>query len=129
DKDGIVVNDDGDQVRPVAYDISDWKKHVFIDAGANYEKPLKWYFSQGKHTIRLQGYEPVAIQGLSLESPTSYTAYEQAFDSSQLRSSAKEPIVLQAEHMSWKNDQIGRASRRERGQIGGGIAAGKGERR
>lgn len=104
DKETIVVNDDGDQVRPVAHDISQWQENVFLEAGANYDKPLKWYFSAGKHVIRLQGYEPVALKSLLLKPPAGYHAYEQSFDAAKLVPLHQGSIVLQAEQMSWKND-------------------------
>lgn len=104
DNSTILVNDDGDEIRPVAYDISTWNQFPLVEAGANYAKPLKWYFSKGKHTIRIEGYEPIAIESISLEPPATYSTYEDTRAAHKLVELNEPSIILQAEQMSWKND-------------------------
>jgi len=104
DKNEILKNDDGDEIRPVAQDISDWSQWPFVDAGANYAKPLKWYFAQGKNTIRIEGYEPIAIDKFYLEPPTVLHTYKEITNSQEIKPVNQEIITLQAEQMVWKND-------------------------
>lgn len=99
------VNDDGDQIRPTSVDISTWSSMPFIDSGANYAGPLKWHFTKGKHTLRFEGYEPVALNTISLVPPETLPSYEEvaaAYPSSE--PVAAQGITLQAEQMTSKND-------------------------
>ncbi|RIX53155.1 extracellular solute-binding protein [Paenibacillus nanensis] len=98
-------NDDGDEIRPVAADISDWQTHPLVDSGANYAEPFKWHFTKGTHTIRVEGYEPVAIAELALEPPQELPTYLEAKSSyPSSESPDADDILIQAEQMTWKND-------------------------
>lgn len=98
-------NDDGDEIRPVAADISDWQTHPLIDSGAAYAEPFKWHFTKGMHTIRLTGYEPVAVAELALAPPQELPAYAEVKASyPDAGSPDADSIVIQAEQMTWKND-------------------------
>ncbi|GBF72926.1 hypothetical protein PA598K_01205 [Paenibacillus sp. 598K] len=105
DQDEIKTNDDGDQIRPVARDISGWMTHPLVDSGAAYAEPLLWRFAAGTHTIRLQGYEPVALAELALAPPQQIPTYEEVSAAAPDSAPAVgETLTLQAEQMSWKND-------------------------
>jgi ABC-type glycerol-3-phosphate transport system substrate-binding protein len=105
DKDELKKNDDGDEIRPVAEDISGWSTHPFADSGANYAEPFRWHFTPGKHTIRLEGYEPIAISELTLEPPRTPLPYgEVAATYGEAASGDAEVLTIQAEQMTWKND-------------------------
>jgi len=104
DKSEILKNDDGDEIRPVAYDISSWSQWPLVDAGANYAAPLKWYFKSGKNTIRLEGYEPIALDKIYLEPPTALPTYKEVVSEHNIKPLDQEIITIQAEHMTWKND-------------------------
>lgn len=105
DKGPIQTNEDGDQIRPTAYDVSTWSEKPFIDSGAAYIEPLQWYLTKGKHTIRLEGYEPVAISALYLKPPANLPSYEEALAAyPPVEQADVEVITLQAEQMTSKND-------------------------
>ncbi|MCR2804692.1 extracellular solute-binding protein [Paenibacillus soyae] len=101
----IEKNDDGDEIRPVAADVSGWQTLPLVDSGANYAEPFKWHFTKGVHTIRVEGYEPVALAELALAPPRELPSYA---DAKAAYPSAASPdvsgIVLQAERLTWKND-------------------------
>ncbi|MFC4779036.1 extracellular solute-binding protein [Paenibacillus sp. GCM10023252] len=99
------TNEDGDEIRPVAKDISDWQTQPFTDSGANYAEPFKWHLTRGIHTIRLEGYEPVAVAELALVPPQKLETYRQALSAYPASNSPEAgSILLQAEQMTSKND-------------------------
>lgn len=98
-------NEDGDQIRPTSVDISTWSTFPFIDSGANYAEPLKWHFTKGTHTLRFEGYEPVAISEISLQPPQKLPTYEEALASNPKSDPVEGGVItLQAEQMTSKND-------------------------
>jgi len=105
DAEEIKKNDDGDEIRPIASDVSDWATYPLVDSGANYAEPFKWHFSAGKHKIRVEGYEPVAVAELALVAPRSPRPYaEVAVAYAGASSPDVASLTIQAERMSWKND-------------------------
>lgn len=101
----ILTNSDGDQIRPRSTDISEWSDKPFLDSGGAYAEPLKWYIPAGKHTIRLLGHEPVAIERLSLVSAEPIPSYEEIQKSqANVPAADGEVITLQAEDFAYKND-------------------------
>ncbi|WP_020621207.1 extracellular solute-binding protein [Paenibacillus daejeonensis] len=105
DQGEIKTNDDGDEIRPVAQDISTWMTHPLVDSGANYAEPFLWHLTSGTHTLRLEGYEPVALAELSLEAPREIPSYTEVLASTpQADSATGDPLIIQAEAMTWKND-------------------------
>jgi len=101
----IVTNSDGDQIRPRSVDVSTWSEKPLVDSGGAYERPLQWHLTPGKHTIRLEGYDPVAIDSLTLAGPQSIPSYEQAQRSYEgTPSIGGEPITIEAEQFAFKND-------------------------
>lgn len=106
-KDQLPVKQDdiGDDIRPKSLNVDQWIDEPFRDNGGAYNEPLKWYLTQGEHTIRLNGSEPIAIGQLTLaapETPVDYQTY--ASKRSADPGKATETVTLQAELMSSKND-------------------------
>ncbi|MFE5320550.1 extracellular solute-binding protein [Paenibacillus sp. NPDC056579] len=99
-------DDNGDEIRPMAEDISGWITDSFRDLGGAYEDPLLWYLPPGKHKIRLAGSDPVAIESISFKAPVETQNYKTV--RSGLPSDAPPvnagPIVIEAEQVQWKND-------------------------
>jgi len=105
DKGPIQISEDGDQIRPTSLDISTWRTKPIYDSGAAYAEPLLWHFEQGKHTLRLEGYEPVAIQDIRLVPPKSPKPYaEVSAGYRTVQGTGAEITTLQAEAMTIKND-------------------------
>lgn len=106
-KDDLPVKQDdkGNDIRPRSLSSEGWLEEPFRDNGGGYSEPLTWYLTQGEHTIRLSGSEPIAIGGLTLtppETPADYTAYAAKLPAEQGK--LGEVIPIQAEHMTAKND-------------------------
>ncbi|WP_248926836.1 extracellular solute-binding protein [Paenibacillus hamazuiensis] len=96
---------DGNDIRPKSEDISSWMAAPMRDAAGAYADPLQWLFTKGKHTIRLEGYEPVALESIKLMPKAELKSYADVAKS--YPPSGKltaEAITLQAEEMSAKND-------------------------
>jgi ABC-type glycerol-3-phosphate transport system substrate-binding protein len=101
----ILKNSDGDEIRPRSIDVSGWSKKPFIDSGGAYAQPLQWHFTEGVHTIRLQGFDPVAIEQLELVPSKPIPSYaEIASEQGDVPSITGEVLTLQAEDFAYKND-------------------------
>ncbi|GFN31727.1 extracellular solute-binding protein [Paenibacillus xylaniclasticus] len=101
----IVTNSDGDQIRPRSVDVSTWSKKPLIDSGGAYDHPLQWHLTPGKHTIRLIGYDPVAIDSLILQTPQQIPSYEEVREQYEAVPAIEgDPITIEAEQFTWKND-------------------------
>ncbi|MCZ8511641.1 extracellular solute-binding protein [Paenibacillus filicis] len=95
----------GDDIRPGALEIGKWMTEPFEDSAGFYSEPLKWYFSKGRHTIRLSGSDPIVIDAIELAPPSHPETYDKisaGYPSAQTQSSQVQ--ILQAEEMSSKND-------------------------
>ncbi|GAA3401036.1 extracellular solute-binding protein [Paenibacillus hodogayensis] len=106
-KDDLPVKKDekGDDVRPRSLTLSNWIEEPFRDNGGAYSEPLKWYLTQGEHTIRLSGSEPIAIGQLTVTPPAvvpDYAAYSAKVPADSAKSGAT--VSIQAENMTVKND-------------------------
>lgn len=101
----IKQDDDGNDIRPKSLDISDWMTVSLMDPGGAYAEPLQWYFSKGTHTLRVEGFEPVAIESFRLVPSEELKPYaEVASAYPQKDASGGELILIQAEDMASKND-------------------------
>ncbi|WP_127530466.1 extracellular solute-binding protein [Paenibacillus kobensis] len=101
----IVQNSDGDQIRPRSIDVSPWSQQPLIDSGGAYDGPLQWHLTPGKHKIRLEGFDPVAIDSLTLTAPQHVPSYEQVLQSyGTAPAISGAPITIEAEQFTSKND-------------------------
>ncbi|MEV5027194.1 extracellular solute-binding protein [Paenibacillus sp. LPE1-1-1.1] len=101
----LLKNADGDEIRPRSVDISSWSEKPFIDSGGAYAQPLQWHIPQGTHTIRLKGYDPVAIEKIELRPSRTIPAYEEFAEQNEDTAAIGGNILtLQAENFSTKND-------------------------
>ncbi|UQZ86501.1 Bacterial extracellular solute-binding protein [Paenibacillus konkukensis] len=96
---------DGNDIRPKSEDISNWSLQPLRDSGGAYSEPLQWYFSKGTHTIRLQSFDPVALESIKLAPQTKPKPYQDvAAAYPQSKPVEAETATLQAEDVEWKND-------------------------
>lgn len=94
----------GDNIRPRPIELNEWMTESFEDTSSAYADPFQWYLGKGKHTLRLSGSEPVAIESIAIKPQTALLDYAQV--------SAKYPQgetkgnlqVIQAEEAAWKDD-------------------------
>nr|WP_051620262.1 extracellular solute-binding protein [Paenibacillus sp. UNC451MF] len=96
---------DGNDIRPKSEDISNWSVKPLRDSGGAYSEPLQWYFSKGTHTIRLQGFEPVALESIKLVPQTKLKTYKDVNAAyPQSKPAQADVVTLQAEDVKSKND-------------------------
>ncbi|MGO4547915.1 extracellular solute-binding protein [Paenibacillus sp. 2TAB23] len=101
----ILRNSDGDEIRPRSIDVSGWSEQPFIDSGGAYAQPLQWHFAKGTHSIRLEGFDPVAIERIELRPSKTIPAYEETIlDNSGVAEIEGDTLTLQAEDFAMKND-------------------------
>lgn len=111
------LDPNGDQIRPMAEDISGWMTAELRDSGGAYTVPLLWYLPAGRHTLRFAANEPVALETIALSAPErvpDYAAVKSGygqFPAADAKASAgtggsadAEPIVIEAEQADWKSD-------------------------
>jgi ABC-type glycerol-3-phosphate transport system substrate-binding protein len=107
DPDKLSLDEHGDQIRPVAEDISGWTTTSLRDSGGAYVEPLEWYLQPGKYTLRLTSNEPLSISGIELGAPDQiqdYAAVSKSYAEPNAGSAETKPIVIEAEKADWKSD-------------------------
>ncbi|MEI7025576.1 extracellular solute-binding protein [Paenibacillus sp. y28] len=106
-KDRLPIKRDerGDEIRPVADDISGWMTWKLRDMTGSYEDPLTWYLKPGKHKIRLASSDPFALESITLQAPDKVESYEAVRKAQPAAAPVQaEPVVLEAEIVDWKSD-------------------------
>ncbi|MCZ8515598.1 extracellular solute-binding protein [Paenibacillus filicis] len=73
----IKKDQDGDDIRPKSEEITSWTVQPLFDSGGAYAEPLQWFLTKGTHTLRLEGYEPVAIESIRLQAPQKLKPYSE----------------------------------------------------
>lgn len=106
DKMPVAKDDNGDEIRPAATDVSGWETWELRDMSGAYTDPLLWHLTPGKHKIRFSGSDPMALESITFKAPTPVADYEtvkkqQPKDAAPVEA---EPIVIEAEQVTWKND-------------------------
>jgi ABC-type glycerol-3-phosphate transport system substrate-binding protein len=99
-------DDKGDDIRPMAEDISGWLSWELRDLAGAYIDSLQWYLQPGKHKIRLAGSDPMAIESITFKAPAITEDYK-TVRSRQPSGAAPvqaDAIVIEAEKVQWKND-------------------------
>lgn len=72
----VIVDNQGNEIRPSQVDIPSWTEAYFEDDQGYFSDPYQFYFEKGINTIRLKGVnEPVAIKSLTLKAVTKRPAY------------------------------------------------------
>ncbi len=71
------VNSIGDEVRPTAKEIVEWKEEPFFDNLGRYSRPLTFALSKGKHIITIEfDTQDIAIEYILLSAPDEYPSYD-----------------------------------------------------
>lgn len=98
----------GNHFRPLQNEVKEWKNEVIYDADAFYPDPLEFYFSKGKHIIRLGGLRnPVVISSIVLSSPKAISDYSEYYEKiSDKPVYDGELITIEAEHMHKKTSTV-----------------------
>ncbi len=98
----------GNQIRPEQEEIQQWQSAYIRDSVGYYTDPFRFYFSQGRHTFRLEAVrEPMEIKTITLCQMEQPPAYEEAKKQFKTDSVPQvEPIKLQGEHADYKSDPM-----------------------
>lgn len=78
----------GDHIRPRPVELEDWIDLPVTDHQDSYPYPLKWYFPEGTHTLRLQGNSSIVLDTISFKPPGTVPAYEEVVTTYEGMSSA-----------------------------------------
>ncbi|HEX6971981.1 MAG TPA: extracellular solute-binding protein [Limnochordia bacterium] len=103
----------GNDVRPRQVEVPQWGVARFEDPQAIYTEPLLFYFSEGRHTIRLTAIrEPIAITYVRIVSPNTLPTYAevlQEYREKGYREAQNVVVKVQAEWPVIKSDPTIRA--------------------
>lgn len=81
DEGKTTFNNVGDEVRPKQVEIKEWQVKPLIDVSGMYSQPLKFYFSEGKHTLRFNYVQqPMAIDKIIIRSVDDLPEYADISD-------------------------------------------------
>ena len=98
----------GNDIRPTAVELPEWRTAPLIDASGFVTALLEFYFSKGKHTLRLTAIqEPMIIHRITLfryENPAPYSRIKSEYDGQGYKEAAAAPIKIQAETPASKSD-------------------------
>lgn len=99
----------GDHIRPQPIEIGRWEDRVITDREDSYDAPLLWHLTEGKHTLRLQGFTPIVLEEIKFRPPSTLLTYEEVLAQHPQHANAEpqepmEPIVIEAEEMHERNE-------------------------
>lgn len=95
----------GDHIRPKPIEITEWKEMPIADHDDSYGLPLKWHFTKGKHTIRIESHSSMVLDKIEFRPPTELQTYEEYKQSQPPMTDINtDPIIIEAEVMTEKNE-------------------------
>lgn len=106
DKTAIRTDENGNDIRPDAEEVSGWYHTYLKDSSGLYNQAFQFYFSSGEHVIRLESVrEPCIFRRITLcaqEEAVSYAVYQQRHADAPKAAQTLEPV--QAEAVYRKSD-------------------------
>lgn len=97
----VLVDTEGNQIRPSQVESPIWRAALFTDSVGYELDPLKFYFREGRNTVRLiSRAEPMAIDYLRIyQAPSSqtYTSIAQSYEKNGYQPTVGQLIKIQAE--------------------------------
>lgn len=107
ESDAVKTNAIGNEVWPSHREVTAWQEQPVVDNSGYYEDPLKFYFSQGQHTLRMEYVDQnITIGDITLRGATDYVTYEEYIEAAK-KAGAKEAtstISIQAEEAIYKSE-------------------------
>ncbi|MBW7452745.1 extracellular solute-binding protein [Paenibacillus sepulcri] len=108
DRGDPVQNNQGDDVRPKQVEEPEWMSLPVMDGNGLYPGPFQFYFSTGKHAIRMNYLvEPMALDQIRITAPEqlpSYDAIKQSYGAEGYESVSNINVKVQAESNPAKSD-------------------------
>lgn len=109
DKGNVRKDSQGNEMRPEQEEAPAWTEMSVSDGGGYYTEPLQFYFSKGRHTLRLVSVrEPMAIRRITIDSVEKipvYSEVEKGYDSL-LNAGNKLACKVQGEDAYRKSDPM-----------------------
>lgn len=103
----VTVNAIGDEVWPSIKEVNVWSTVPVVDNKGYYAEPLKFYFTKGKHTLRIDYVDqPMLIGKVKIQAPEVLPTYEEVkkgYEEAGYKNATAAPIKFQAEAASWRN--------------------------
>ena len=108
------VNELGDQVRPAAEEVQEWKKIELFDNQGDFSEAIRFYLSKGTHKITFEHNNGgMLIAGIALTAPLQYKPYAEVIKEYKAQGiqeyDGKDIINIQAEKPYDKSDSSLRA--------------------
>lgn len=94
----------GDHIRPQSIEIERWETLALTDSDDSYNGPLQWYLTEGVHTLRLQGHQPIALDTIEFRPPQTAASYAERMGGETPAPWSGEAVVIEAEQMLEKNE-------------------------
>ncbi|MFD0712620.1 extracellular solute-binding protein [Paenibacillus sp. GCM10027626] len=113
--DGAIKQDrQGNDYSPGQVEVPMWMEQDFRDANGLYSEPFKFYFTKGKHTLRLKAIrEPVVLEAIKIYKREPMPAYAEVlkhYKEQLVKEAEGEAIKVQAEQPYLKSDPSLRAA-------------------
>lgn len=103
----VTVNAIGDQVWPSIKEVNVWTTASVIDNKGYFAEPLKFYFTKGNHTLRIDYVDqPMWIGKVNIQAPEVLPTYEDVkkrYEEAGYMNATATPIKFQAEDAAWRN--------------------------
>lgn len=102
-----IINSLGDEVRPRQVEVTTWTSTAAWDIKGLYTEPLKFYFSEGQHVLRINYVDqPIAIGNITVCSPKVVPTYKEKLDEYRELGYAEGTgsYKVQGEHAIYKSD-------------------------
>lgn len=104
----VETNAIGNEVWPSHEEVAAWQQQPVVDNAGYYEDPLKFYFTKGEHTLRIEYVDQnLTIGDVILKGAKAYDSYEQYVkDNEGSKDDTKdaEVIKIQAEEAKYKSE-------------------------
>lgn len=98
----------GNELKPDEVEKPEWSKEFLYDASGYYTEPLKFYFSAGKHTVRLISQEePMLLRELQICQQPEVPTYQQVsaqYKEKGYKAASGQSITVQAESVYKSSD-------------------------
>ncbi len=98
----------GNDIRPAQKEVAEWRKLFVFDSAGHSNLPVRFYLSEGKHSITIEGVkEPMFISEIALkayETVPSYAEEKAGYEKNGYKTVSADTVKIQEENMYQKSD-------------------------
>lgn len=103
--DKVTTNAIGNEVQPSHVEVEAWQEQPVVDNSGYYEDPMKFYFSEGTHTLRMEYVDQdVSIGSIYLRGAKKYPSYKEYEAKHKDASKETSAVKIQAEEASYTSE-------------------------